>query len=165
MPQAVIGEVQPPPPKAVIPSQLHHVFPGHHRCHATAVTFSFMRRPHWNSSRSGPTSNPIPRRITPTQLAELASEAKPRLLIIYHASIVLRPALRPQASPPKSFLRGCSRAIAEKWSSGEILTSTKKMNGLKHFSDRGDSLPPERPKSTWRKSPECPSPIAGDYIH
>jgi ribonuclease BN (tRNA processing enzyme) len=36
-----------------------------------------------------------------TQLAELAGKAKPRLLIVYHASIVLRPGLRPQASSPE----------------------------------------------------------------
>jgi ribonuclease BN (tRNA processing enzyme) len=40
-----------------------------------------------------------------TQLAELASKAKPRLLIIYHASIVLRPGLRPQASSPEELLK------------------------------------------------------------
>jgi ribonuclease BN (tRNA processing enzyme) len=40
-----------------------------------------------------------------TQLAELASKAKPRLLIIYHASIVLRPVLRPQASSPDELLK------------------------------------------------------------
>ena len=40
-----------------------------------------------------------------TQLAELASKAKPRLLIIHHASIVLRPALRPQASSPEELLK------------------------------------------------------------
>lgn len=39
------------------------------------------------------------------QLAELATKAKPRLLIIYHASIVLRPALRPQASSPEELLK------------------------------------------------------------
>jgi len=39
------------------------------------------------------------------QLAELASKAKPRLLIIYHASIVLRPALRPNASSPEELLQ------------------------------------------------------------
>jgi ribonuclease BN (tRNA processing enzyme) len=42
---------------------------------------------------------------TTTQLAELASKAKPRLLIIYHASIVLRPGLRPQASSPEQLLK------------------------------------------------------------
>ena len=40
-----------------------------------------------------------------TQLAELASKAKPGLLIIYHASIVLRPGLRPQASSPEELLK------------------------------------------------------------
>jgi ribonuclease BN (tRNA processing enzyme) len=40
-----------------------------------------------------------------TQLAELASKAKPRLLIIYHASIVLRPGLRSQASSPEELLK------------------------------------------------------------
>ena len=39
------------------------------------------------------------------QLAELASKAKPRLLIIYHGSIVLRPGLRPQASSPEELLK------------------------------------------------------------
>jgi ribonuclease BN (tRNA processing enzyme) len=43
-----------------------------------------------------------------TQLAELASKAKPRLLIIHHASIVLRPALRPQASSPEELLKELS---------------------------------------------------------
>jgi ribonuclease BN (tRNA processing enzyme) len=40
-----------------------------------------------------------------TQLAELAGKAKPRLLILYHASIVLRPELRPQASSPAQLLK------------------------------------------------------------
>jgi hypothetical protein len=40
-----------------------------------------------------------------TQLAELASKAKPGLLIVYHASIVLRPGLRPQASSPEELLK------------------------------------------------------------
>jgi ribonuclease BN (tRNA processing enzyme) len=40
-----------------------------------------------------------------TQLADLASKAKPHLLIIYHASIVLRPGLRPQASSPEELLK------------------------------------------------------------
>ena len=46
-----------------------------------------------------------------TQLAELAGKAKPRLLIVYHASIVLRPGLRPQASSPEQVLikRGAFR--------------------------------------------------------
>ena len=45
---------------------------------------------------------------TTVQLAELASKAKPRLLVIYHASIVLRPAVRPQASSPAELLEEVS---------------------------------------------------------
>ncbi len=41
---------------------------------------------------------------TTRQLAELATKAKPRLLIIYHASIALRPAVNPQASSPEELL-------------------------------------------------------------
>ena len=40
-----------------------------------------------------------------TQLAELAGKAKPRLLILYHASIALRPGMRPQASSPEQLLK------------------------------------------------------------
>ncbi len=42
---------------------------------------------------------------TTTQLAEIASKAKPHLLIVYHASIVLRPGLRPVASSPEQLLK------------------------------------------------------------
>lgn len=41
---------------------------------------------------------------TTTQLAELASKAKPRLLIIYHTSIAWRPEVNPQASTPAQLL-------------------------------------------------------------
>ncbi len=41
---------------------------------------------------------------TTQQLAELATKAKPRLLIIYHASIALRPVVNPQASSPEELL-------------------------------------------------------------
>ena len=41
---------------------------------------------------------------TTVQLAELASQAKPRLLILYHASIVLRPAMDPTRSSPQGLL-------------------------------------------------------------
>ena len=45
---------------------------------------------------------------TTTQLAELATQAKPRLLILYHASIALRPAVNPKASSPAELLREMS---------------------------------------------------------
>ena len=41
---------------------------------------------------------------TTEQLAELATQAKPRLLILYHASIALRPAVNPKASSPAELL-------------------------------------------------------------
>lgn len=41
---------------------------------------------------------------TTTQLAELASQAKPRLLILYHASIAWRPAVDSQRSRPQVLL-------------------------------------------------------------
>jgi len=42
---------------------------------------------------------------TTAQLAELASAAKPRLLILYHHGIVLRPDINPEASSPAALLR------------------------------------------------------------
>jgi ribonuclease BN (tRNA processing enzyme) len=42
---------------------------------------------------------------TTTQLAELASTAKPRLLILYHASIAWRPVVDSQRSRPEELLR------------------------------------------------------------
>lgn len=41
---------------------------------------------------------------TPVQLAELASQAKPRLLILYHHAIALRPEVNPGASSPAELL-------------------------------------------------------------
>jgi len=42
---------------------------------------------------------------TTTQLAELASQAKPRLLILYHASIAWRPVVDSQRTRPEELLR------------------------------------------------------------
>ena len=41
---------------------------------------------------------------TTAQLAELATQAKPRLLILYHHAIALRPVLNPEASSPAELL-------------------------------------------------------------
>jgi len=46
------------------------------------------------------------------QLAELATKAKPRLLILYHASIALRPAVNPRASSPAALLDEMSSRYA-----------------------------------------------------
>lgn len=45
---------------------------------------------------------------TTTQLAELASQAKPGLLILYHHAIALRPEVNPSASSPAELLREIS---------------------------------------------------------
>ena len=45
---------------------------------------------------------------TTTQLAELASQAKPRLLILYHHAIALRPEVNPSASSPAELLQEIS---------------------------------------------------------
>lgn len=42
---------------------------------------------------------------TTVQLAELATKAKPRLLVVYHASIALRPTVNPLASTPEELLK------------------------------------------------------------
>ena len=49
---------------------------------------------------------------TTAQLAELASAAKPRLLVLYHHGIVLRPALNPDASSPAELLNEMSTRYA-----------------------------------------------------
>ena len=46
---------------------------------------------------------------TTTQLTELAKQAKPGLLILYHASLSLRPAVDSQRSTPAALLNEMSR--------------------------------------------------------
>ncbi len=46
---------------------------------------------------------------TTTQLTELATKAKPRLLILYHASLSLRPSVDSERSTPAALLREMSR--------------------------------------------------------
>jgi ribonuclease BN (tRNA processing enzyme) len=45
---------------------------------------------------------------TTSQLVELAARAKPRLLVLYHASLSLRPTVDSERSPPATFLREMS---------------------------------------------------------
>jgi ribonuclease BN (tRNA processing enzyme) len=45
---------------------------------------------------------------TTTQLVELATKAKPRLLILYHASLSLRPSVDSERSSPATLLREMS---------------------------------------------------------
>jgi ribonuclease BN (tRNA processing enzyme) len=46
---------------------------------------------------------------TTEQLVELATKARPRLLILYHSSMSLRPAVDAERSPPATFLREMSK--------------------------------------------------------
>ena len=46
---------------------------------------------------------------TTAQLVELATQAKPKLLVIYHSSMSLRPAVDAERSPPATFLREMSK--------------------------------------------------------
>jgi ribonuclease BN (tRNA processing enzyme) len=46
---------------------------------------------------------------TTVQLVELATKAKPRLLVLYHSSLSLRPAVDSERSSPAAFLREMSQ--------------------------------------------------------
>src|SRR5882757_9561364 len=74
-------------------------------CHGCDVLVHEASTLGWLANRPDFQSYAAKYHTSTTQLAELATKAKPRLLIIYHASIVLRPALRPQASSPDQLLK------------------------------------------------------------
>jgi ribonuclease BN (tRNA processing enzyme) len=74
-------------------------------CHSCDVLIHEANTLEWLAKRPDFRAYGAKHHTNTTQLADLASKAKPRLLIIYHASIVLRPALRPQASSPEELLK------------------------------------------------------------
>ena len=74
-------------------------------CHGCDVLIHEVNTLEWLAKRPDFQPYAAKYHTNTTQLAEIASRAKPHLLIIYHASIVLRPALRPQASSPEQVLR------------------------------------------------------------
>ena len=74
-------------------------------CHGCDVLIHEVQTLDWLAKRPDFQSYAAKYHTSSTQLAELASKAKPHLLIIYHASIVLRPGLRPQASSPEEALK------------------------------------------------------------
>ena len=74
-------------------------------CHGCDVLIHEVQTLDWLAKRPDFQSYAAKYHTSSTQLAELASRAKPHLLIIYHASIVLRPGLRPQASSPEEALK------------------------------------------------------------
>jgi ribonuclease BN (tRNA processing enzyme) len=74
-------------------------------CHGCDVLIHEVQTLDWLAKRQDFQPYAAKYHTNSTQLAELASKAKPRLLIVYHASIVLRPAMRPLASSPEELLK------------------------------------------------------------
>ena len=74
-------------------------------CHGCDVLIHEVQTLDWLAKRQDFQPYAAKYHTNTTQLAELAGKAKPRLLIVYHASIVLRPGLRPQASSPEQVLK------------------------------------------------------------
>ena len=74
-------------------------------CHGCDVLVHEVQTLEWLAKRPDFQPYATKYHTTTTQLAEIASKAKPHLLIISHASIVLRPGLRPQASSPEQVLK------------------------------------------------------------
>jgi ribonuclease BN (tRNA processing enzyme) len=62
----------------------------------------------WLAKRSDFQSYAAQYHTTTAQLIELASKARPRLLILYHASLSLRPAVDSERSTPAALLREMS---------------------------------------------------------
>lgn len=74
-------------------------------CHGCDVLVHEVQTLEWLAKRPDFQTYATKYHTTTPQLAEIASKAKPHLLIISHASIVLRPGLRPQASSPEQVLK------------------------------------------------------------
>ena len=73
-------------------------------CHGCDVLIHEVHTLGWLAKRPDFQAYAARYHTTTAQLAELASQAKPRLLILYHASIALRPAVNPRASSPGELL-------------------------------------------------------------
>ncbi len=73
-------------------------------CHGCDVLIHEVQTLGWLAKRPDFQAYAARYHTTTAQLAELASQAKPRLLILYHASIALRPAVNPKASSPGELL-------------------------------------------------------------
>jgi ribonuclease Z len=73
-------------------------------CHGCDVLIHEVQTLEWLAKRPDFQSYAAKYHTTTAQLAALATQAKPRLLILYHASIALRPAVNPKASSPGELL-------------------------------------------------------------
>jgi ribonuclease Z len=74
-------------------------------CHGCDVLIHEVLTEEWLAKRPDFQNYAARFHTTTTQLAELARQAKPRLLILYHASIAWRPAVDSQRSRPEDLLR------------------------------------------------------------
>ena len=81
-------------------------------CHGCDVLIHEVQTLEWLAKRPDFQSYAARYHTTTAQLAELATKAKPRLLILYHASIALRPAVNPRASSPAALLDEMSSRYA-----------------------------------------------------
>ena len=73
-------------------------------CHGCDVLIHEVLTHEWLAKRPDFLNYAAKFHTTTTQLAELASQAKPRLLILYHASIAWRPVVDSQRSRPEDLL-------------------------------------------------------------
>jgi len=81
-------------------------------CHGCDVLIHEVQTLEWLAKRPDFQAYAARHHTTTAQLAELATKAKPRLLILYHASIALRPAVNPRASSPAALLDEMSSRYA-----------------------------------------------------
>lgn len=77
-------------------------------CHGCDVLIHEVLTRDWLAKRPDFVRYAGQHHTTTTQLVELATKAKPRLLILYHASIALRPTVDPERSTPATLLREMS---------------------------------------------------------
>ena len=78
-------------------------------CHGCDVLIHEVLTQEWLAKRPDFVAYAAQHHTTTTQLVELAAKAKPRLLILYHGSISLRPTVDSERSSPATLLREMSR--------------------------------------------------------
>jgi ribonuclease BN (tRNA processing enzyme) len=78
-------------------------------CHGCDVLIHEVLTLEWLAKRPDFHAYAAQFHTTTTQLVDLATKAKPRLLILYHGSLSLRPAVDSERSTPAAMLREMSR--------------------------------------------------------
>jgi len=77
-------------------------------CHGCDVLIHEVLTLEWLARRPDFQGYAAQHHTTTAQLVELATKARPRLLILYHASLSLRPAVDSERSTPAALLREMS---------------------------------------------------------